>query len=150
MVHIQLVINLQRDMVLPVNRMRQVIQLLVLFYRGYSYQTWAKQQSWETNPPCMMNFCVCSIVAGSGGSTPSPCSGSSVYGANVGWDNRESLALCVGPGGRTGSGDGDDDGEGSSTSRLKHHCQHQNLQNDTKFKETTTCKVQVQKTSKTK
>jgi hypothetical protein len=43
MVHIQLLVNLQRNMMLPINRMRQVIQVLVLFYHGYSCQTTVKQ-----------------------------------------------------------------------------------------------------------
>jgi len=57
---------------------------------------------------------VWSIVAGSGGSTPRPCSGSSVYGANVGWESRESRV--IGAGGSTGSGEGD--GDDSSGVRL--------------------------------
>lgn len=63
-----------------------------------------------------MNRWVCSIVAGSGGSTPRPCSGSSVYGAKVGCESSASRAAWVGC--CVGSGDGDGDGEGSSGVRL--------------------------------
>ena len=35
------------------------------------------------------------MVAGSEGSTPRPCSGSSVYGANEGWDNKASRPRIV-------------------------------------------------------
>lgn len=54
------------------------------------------------------------MVAGSGGSTPRPCSGSSVYGAKVGCESRESRV--IGAGGSTDSGEGD--GEGASGVRL--------------------------------
>jgi hypothetical protein len=49
-----------------------------------------------------------------------------VYGANVGWDSSESLEVCAGGTGWTGSGDGD--GEGSSDCRLKHPHQYKELQ----------------------
>ena len=82
--------------------------MIVLFCRLYVRRFQALNAEYK---PSIRSRWVCRRTAGSGGSSCLSRSGSSVYGANVGWVNKESrVFVCVGAVGLVGSGSGEGDG----------------------------------------